>query len=270
MPWICRCIRGGCVDILSGVPDPYERFARFYDRWQAGYPRPFAEAILPFYEGEILRRGVPARSLADLACGTGAFLCEWARRHGDWRILGTDRSGEMLAIARSKLRDRESAARLLHQPLERIALPAPVGAAVCVFDSVNHVTRIADLRRFFRGTFRCILPGGLFLFDLNDERRFARLFEGTWTVESDGLFVSTTGWTDGAGRRGRMRFTIFERLGRSWTRTEFSIEERNWRREEIERVLAEAGFLLLRVRRIDPFPPALVEAPRTLWICRRQ
>ncbi|MBD3162544.1 MAG: methyltransferase domain-containing protein, partial [Candidatus Eisenbacteria bacterium] len=148
------CAGSSCAGRLTAVADPYERFARVYDRWQAGYPQPFSKAILPFYEREILRRGVPARSLADLACGTGSFLVDWAARNGGWTLTGTDGSRAMLSVARGKLRKAKVPVRLIEQPLERTALPAPVGAAVCVFDSVNHLTRLPDLRRFFRAAAR--------------------------------------------------------------------------------------------------------------------
>jgi hypothetical protein len=116
---------------------------------------------------------------------------------------------------------------------------------------------------------KSLLPGGLFLFDLNDERLFPKLFTGGWTVEQRDLFVSVTGTYLSHGSRGTLHFNAFERRGRDWRRTDFSIRERNWRKKEVEVALRKAGLLLLRVRKIQPYPPDEVEAPRTLWICRK-
>jgi SAM-dependent methyltransferase len=248
--------------------DPYDTFARIYDAWQAGYPTPFAEAIYPFYKQELLQHSVPERSLADLACGTGAFLKIWARRHAGWSLIGTDQSAGMLRAARGSLSRAGLKARLLRQPLQELKLPHPVGAAVSIFDSVNHLTRLGDLQRFFRGVARSLHRGGLFVFDLNDERAFARLFSGTWTVETRGLFVSITASCRADGLRGTLQFTVFERRGRHWLRRDFKIQERNWRREEVKRTLQGAGFKILRCRRIHPYSSGEVEAPRTLWSCR--
>jgi SAM-dependent methyltransferase len=248
--------------------DPYDIFARFYDAWQAGYPKPFARAILPFYERELMRRSVPERSLADLACGTGTFLEAWAARHEDWSMTGVDQSKGMLRAARKNLKRSHVSAKLLHQPLQELDLRHPVGAAICVFDSLNHLTRLSDLRGAFRATAGSLHPGGLFIFDINDERAFPRLFQGSWTVESTGLFVSVIATCREDGLRGSLRYTVFERRRGSWSRSDFSIEERNWLRGEVEEALDRAGFTILRVRRIQPYPPSEIEAPRTLWVCR--
>jgi SAM-dependent methyltransferase len=248
--------------------DPYDVFARVYDVWQAGYPKPFAEAIYPFYRRELLLHGVPEPSLADLACGTGAFLKIWARRHPGWSLLGTDQSAGMLDAARRSLTRAGLQVPLLHQKLQDLNLPHPVGAAVSIFDSVNHLTRLEELRRFVRGVARSLNPGGLFIFDLNDERAFPNLFSGSWTVEAKGLFVSITAscWADGL--RGALHFTVFERRTRGWERWDFEIQERNWRRQEVKSVLSDAGFRILRCQRIQPYDSGEFEAPRTLWSCR--
>lgn len=250
--------------------DPYETFAEVYDAWQAGYPRPFALAIYPYYEREILTRGTPERSIVDHACGTGTFLERWGREHPDWRLHGTDRSPRMLAQARRRLRLAGVRARLLAQPMPSVSIPGQTGAAVCVFDSVNHLLRISDLRGFFSRAASSLLPGGLFLFDLNDERAFPRLLSGTWVVESPGLCVLAAGRTLGRSM-GEQRFTIFRRDGGTrWRRWDVKILERNWGAGEVRPVLERSGLEILRVRRIDAYPGEDVDAPRTLWICRRR
>ncbi len=215
-----------------------------------------------------MRRGAPDRSLADLACGTGTFLLGWAARHPDWSLVGTDQSAGMLAAARRNLRAAGVRARLVRGRLQERSFTRAVGAAVCVFDSLNHLTRRADLRRTFESVGRSLLPGGLFLFDLNEERAFARLFTGTWSVESAGLHVSATASASRDGTYGSIRFTIFLRAGRNWQRSELTIRERNWKTEEVRADLETAGLTLLRVRRIEPYPTDQVEAPRSFWVCR--
>jgi len=249
--------------------DPYNLFAPAYDAWQAGYPKPFAEAALPFFEREIFGRRAPDRSLIDLACGTGTFLAHWAHRHPEWRLSGIDRSRAMLGQARQKLTGLGVEADLHHRSMENLSLASTFGVAVCVFDGVNHLTRIGDLRRFFKAVSRCLVPGGFLLFDLNDERAFRRLFSGTWTVEGDRLFVSVSASCRPDGLRGRADFTIFKEDRKCWSRTDLSIEERNGSRAEVEAALRPAALLPLRRRRFDPYRNEDIDTPRTLWICRR-
>ena len=251
--------------------DPYDLFARTYDAWQSGYPKPFAEAVLPFYEREIERYGVPETSMAELACGTGTFLCAWARRHRGWILMGSDQSAGMLRAARWKLRAAGLTAKLLRQRLQKVALPRPAGLAVCVFDSINHLTRSSDLHRSLRAIARSLLPGALLVFDTNDERAFGRIFTGTWTVDTEGLHVAVAASASDDETFGTLGFRIFERRkGNCWRRTDITIRERNWRSCEVVEALDAAGLDLLRVRRIQPYPPDQVEAPRSLWVCRRK
>jgi SAM-dependent methyltransferase len=247
----------------------YDVFALVYDAWQAGFSKPFSETVFPYYEEEILFRGVPTKSLVDLACGTGTFLGQWRSRHPDWRLLGTDSSSGMLQVARKKL-GRGAGVTLLHQELQETRLPEVVGAAVCVFDSLNHLTSLDDLRQSFLRIACNLAPGGLFLFDLNDEASFASLFEGSWTVESKYLHATITASHTPAGDYGALQFTVFSPTGRLWRRHDFTVRERNWRSPDVRSALDEAGFLVHRVRRIHPYSPQEVEAPRTLWICRRK
>lgn len=250
----------------------YDLFARVYDAWQAGFPRPFSDAILPFYEDEILRRGTPAPLMADLACGTGIFLHAWRAKYPAWRLFGTDASSRMLGVARTRLRSPYASGhvKLLHQRLEETRLPERVGAAVCVFDSLNHLTTDAALRRCVSRVGENLLPGGLFVFDLNDERSFRRLFEGSWSVETDRFHATITAAHTPDGDHGVLRFTAFTPTGRAWRRHDFAIEERNWRAPFVRACLAEAGLAVLRVRRIQPYPVHEVDAPRTLWVCRKK
>ena len=255
---------------MASRTDPYDTFARVYDAWQAGFSKPFSEAILPFYEREILTRGVPDRSLADLACGTGTFLRAWRSRHHDWHLVGTDQSTGMLGVARRRLRGKGRPVLLLAQPLQRTALPEPVGAAVSVFDSLNHLLRADDLARTFRAAHRALLPGGLFLFDVSDERAFAGFFHGTWTVETDDIHVTATATCARDRMSGEIRFAIFDRNGPSWRRTDITVRERNWTSEQLRSALAAAGFTTLCVRRVQPYPPLEADAPRPLWVARRR
>jgi SAM-dependent methyltransferase len=254
---------------MSRRADPYDTFARVYDAWQAGFSKPFSEAIFPFYEREILARRAPERSLADLACGTGTFLAAWHRRHPDWLLTGTDQSTAMLSVARRRLRAGGRNVSLFSQPLQRTALPAPVGAIVCVFDSVNHLLKPTDLRRTFRAAHRSLLPGGLFLFDVTDDREFPGFFQGTWAVETEDLHVTATAEYSPDRRSGLIHFTVFDRKGSVWRRSDFDVRERSWTAADLRSALEAAGFTVLRARRVQPYPPEEADPPRPLWIARR-
>lgn len=248
--------------------DPYDRFAEIYDLWQSAYSKPFSEAILPFYEREILSRGSPDASLVDLTCGTGTFLSLWHRRHPGWLLAGFDGSPGMIRQARSNLAGVRPAPLLRRQRLERLRSSRRFGVAICMFDSINHLTRCADLRRALSGVSKLLLPRGLFLFDLNDERAFRRLFAGEWTVAKEGLRVAASARLSHAGKFGIVRFDVAARTGGRLSRRIFEIRERNWTCAEVTPALAAAGLEVIRILRVRPYPARDVDTPRTLWVCR--
>lgn len=160
---------------------------------------------------------------------------------------------------------------LLVQDMRRFALPEPAGVVTCLFDSLNHLTREADLAQTFRAVARSLAPRGLFLFDLVDELAFPEVFTGTSILDGKELYVGIdTHYREERGHGiGEAKFTFFRPGGPAWKRTEFSIRERCWFRGEVREMLTNAGLDLVRLDRVDPYRSAEFFVPRTFWVCRR-
>ena len=259
--------------------DPYRSFATVYDAWQRLYPRPFSVALAPIIRASIRRLGLPAPKLADLACGTGTFAWWWQRTHPSWTIYGTDGSPAMIAAARAASND--GAARrasgpthapvFLVQDLRELSLPEPVGVQTCLFDSLNHITMTRDLLRVFQGVHQTLLPKGVFLFDLVDEKAFPEVFTGSSILDSPDLYVGIeTVYLEQKGTGfGEAHFSIFRTRGRGWRRVDFDIRERRWSEKEIRVLLREAGLDLVRLERLDPYSSERFVVPRSFWACRK-
>src|SRR4051794_37342297 len=107
--------------------------------------------------------GFDPRRVLDLACGTGSVLVELRRR--GYAVEGADASEAMLGVARRKVPPEVP---LWCQDFRRLDLPPPsFDACVCLFDSLNYLLRLEDLRQSFRGVHRHLVPGGSFVFDMN-------------------------------------------------------------------------------------------------------
>jgi SAM-dependent methyltransferase len=259
--------------------DPYHDFAAVYDEWQGLYRRPFSIALAPLIRKATARRRIPRPVLADLACGTGTFAWWWQRRHPTWTVYGTDRSPAMLRRARAVGRSADghlqvngSGPRFLVQDLTRLWLPEPAGILTCLFDSLNHVTREAELLRVFRLAREALAPGGLFIFDLIEEGSFAQVFTGESVISGRDLYVGIE--TEYGRVRGitfgMARFTFFRRSGPRWRRIGFQVRERCWQDREIRILLGEAGLVFEEAERLDPSAAEEFTVPRRLWICRRR
>ena len=112
--------------------------------------------------------------ILDLACGTGSLTWELARR--GYEMIGADRSPDMLAQAAAKDPEGcETAPIFLCQPMEQLDLYGTIDACVCCLDSVNYVTDPKKLQRAFERVHLFLMPGGLFLFDVNTPEKLQAL-----------------------------------------------------------------------------------------------
>ena len=138
----------------------YSGFAAHYDNFtqNVDYARR-ADYILEL----AAKFGHTPRQVLDVACGTGSFTLEFAKRGLD--VIGVDISADMLAVARA--RTDKSDILFLQQDMCQLDLYGTVDTAVCMLDGVNHIADEDDVDRFFGRMALFVEPGGLFIFDAN-------------------------------------------------------------------------------------------------------
>lgn len=182
------------------------------------------------------------RRVLDLACGTGNVLLELLDR--GYEVEGADFSAAMLEIARRKVPPE---VRLWCQDARTLEIPGePFDACVCLFDSLNYLLSLPDLRRAFQSVQRQLVPGSTFIFDMNAIRAL-----------ETGMFDQK-----GTGHNPSLRYewqSAWERTSRLCTiRMEFRVQEngetrvlhethvqRGYTIEEIRGTLTESGFEVL-------------------------
>lgn len=227
---------------MSGM---YDLLAPLYDRLNGGADY----ARLSDYAERQFARYFPAgvKEVLDLACGTGRLTAELARRGYD--MTGVDLSEEMLSEARDHAEREGLADKILFlcQDMCDFELYGTVDAVVCSFDAVNHVTARADLSRCFHWVHNYLVPGGLFLFDVNTPYKFR-------TVYGDRAYVLETGnatclWqNDYREKAGVCDFLISlftrDRDGR-YTREDTCQREKVYTLRALRRLLAENRLELL-------------------------
>ena len=104
-------------------------------------------------------------------------------------MVAVDGSEEMLTQAARKAEALgERPPLFLHQAMPRLRLGMTVDAAVSTLDSLNYLTRTADLRETFRRVCRWLRPGGVFYFDVNTPWKLRRMDGQVYLDETEESF----------------------------------------------------------------------------------
>ncbi len=217
----------------------YEYLAGCYDRFTTDV---HYAAWADYLEKHFARSRLPIRTVLDLACGTGSLTCELAER--GYEMIGADLSEEMLAQAAEKARAVEGIPPIfLHQAMEELDLYGTIDACVCCLDSVNYVTRPQKLARAFQRVHTFLMPGGLFLFDINTPYKLQSL-DGQLFMDEDQEACCI--WRAEYSPRRRICTYGIDLFCREpnglWSRREEVHQEYAYEPEELEQMLRQAGF----------------------------
>ncbi|HYD50993.1 MAG TPA: class I SAM-dependent methyltransferase [Gemmatimonadaceae bacterium] len=174
--------------------------AELYDLIYAGIKDYGAEARAI---AAIVRAAHPgARTLLDVACGTGEHARLLAAEHG-FTVEGLDLEPGFLRIAREKL-----GADAVHQgDMERFALPRRYDVVACLFSSIGYLRTLDAVQRALERFRAHLAPGGIVLVEpwfppdvLEDGR--VRVD----TAAGEGVTVARLAHTAVEGRLSRLRF----------------------------------------------------------------
>ncbi len=218
----------------------YDFLAGCYDRLT--YDVDYA-AWADYIEKHFARRGLPGKTVLDLACGTGSLTRELALR--GYEMIGVDLSAEMLAEAAEKNRGVGPIEPIfLCQSMDKLDLYGTIDACVCCLDSVNYVTRPKQLQKAFERVHLFLMPGGLFLFDVNTPQKLQAMDGQVFLDETEDTYCV---WRGEFSRRSGICsyfmdiFRLDEETG-LWERGEELHQERAYPLEELTAMLQKAGF----------------------------
>jgi SAM-dependent methyltransferase len=136
----------------------YDRSARIYDLLYVG-------SGIKDYQAEsaelhrIIEEACPAaRTVLDVACGTGAHLAELRQWYA---VEGADLSPAMLAVARERVPEIP-----LHvADMRALDLGRSFDAVLCLFSSIGYVTEPSDMRSSVARLAAHVAPGGVLILD---------------------------------------------------------------------------------------------------------
>lgn len=215
----------------------YDRLAACYDDLTDDVQY---EKRADFLQKLLRRSRIPVHTMLDLACGTGSMT--WIFTQRGYEMIAVDGSEEMLCAAMEKSGSVEGTAPVfLHQDMPKLDLYGTVDAAICCLDSLNYLTRPADVRRTLARLHLFIAPGGMLLFDINTLEKLASLDGQVFLDETEDTYcVWRTEYSRGLCTYYMDLFCRQE--DDSWERSLEIHRERGYTVEELTAWLREAGF----------------------------
>jgi SAM-dependent methyltransferase len=234
----------------------YDTFAKFYDAVMGD--RAEATECLR----EFIRKGCPeAKTILELGCGTGSVLKHLAK---EYEVCGLDQSRKMLSVTRKKVPQ----ARLFRQDMVRFNLPERFDVICCVYDSINHVLSFAGWKKLFASVYRHLADGGIFVFDVNTQKKLNRhIAEPAW-VHPFGNNLLIIKVTDARNHASNWNIRVFEHTkGNRYLLHEENIQEVSFPKSSIVAAL-KVHFRRVKVIDADRNRPSS-DSERLYFICNK-
>lgn len=216
----------------------YDAFSRCYDRFTEDVDYPArTERILQFFEKYDRRPTL----LLDLACGTGNFSFPLAKAGVD--VIGVDCSKGMLAAAIKKLSEGETNPLFLNQYAEELELYGTVDGAICMLDSLNHITEYENFSKAIERVSLFLEKDRLFIFDLNTPYKHKEVLgDNTFVREDETAFCVWQNEYVGENAVDIYLDFFVENKNGSYERLMENFSEVAYTKEQVEAALEKAGL----------------------------
>lgn len=241
----------------------YSSFAGFYDA--------FTENVEYKKRTDYLCRlfkkyGKMPTLLLDAACGTGSFSVEFAKR--GISVIGADISSDMLSVAHEKCEGQD--VLLINSSLSELDLYGTVDGAVCLLDSLNHITDYNELCRSVARISLFLEKGSLFIFDVNSEYKHSEILgDNTFTLENEDVFCVWRNKYLKQKKTTEITLDFFLKNGEEYKRYNEVFSERAYTDKEILKALKKSDLEVLAVLGENTMSAPKNDCQRKVFVARK-
>lgn len=244
---------------------PYSDFAYVYDKlmYDVDYKKwaDYIESIFKKYNKN------PSLVL-DLACGTGSFTVEMAKRGYD--MIGIDLSVDMLNCAMEKSSDLKNIL-YLNQDMVNFELYGTVDVIVLLMDSLNYILHKRDVKKLFKNVHNYLNPGGLFIFDINTPFKFKNILKNNVFYDvSDDITYIWQNYFENKTNVCEFDLTIFTKEDGMYKRMDEVHLERCYEISDLKKMISERGLKLLNIYDDLKLSKAPSNARRVFFVCKKE
>jgi ubiquinone/menaquinone biosynthesis C-methylase UbiE len=192
----------------------------------------------------IRKKNPKAKTVLDLACGTGAGSIPLAKK--GFKVTGMDLSKGMVNYARKKAKKLKVKADFVEGDMALFDFRKKFDAATSFCDSVNHLLSEAGVLAAFQNTFSALKEGGVFVFDMSHPNYIKKgySFENDGEDFGDAAFI----WENYSSKdHWQIDLTVFRRQkNKSYRKVKESVMMRAYPEKTVFKLLKEAGFKKVR------------------------
>lgn len=241
---------------------PYEVLSNYYQKliWDSDYDR-WTEYLLT-----VVKNNAPTTTGVDVGCGTGIFTRKLKR--AGFKVAGVDISQSMLSVAESISRKERLNIDYIKGDMRNITLFDKVGFISVVNDGINYI-KPSDLLKTFKSFNKCLVKGGLLVFDISTEYKIKNVLAGNMYGDNSSD-LSYIWLSDFCNEENRLDIDIsfFEKKGETYVRYDENQSQYVHLQNEVVSALESAGFELVSVT--SPFGKEFTEKEeRLLFIAKK-
>jgi ubiquinone/menaquinone biosynthesis C-methylase UbiE len=233
----------------------YDLFAKHYDEVMGDRSKNVAEL-----QKLISKHHPKAKTILELACGTGSVLQHFAKRYG---VYGLDLSSGMLSLARKKV----PSGKFSQQDMTKFRLKEKFDVILCVFDSINHLLKFSDWQRVFNRAYEHLNEGGVLIFDMNTEVKLQRVIDTTPGVRTFGKSLMIMDVTDIGKGVSNWNVKVFEHKSKNqYDLYEENIQEKAFPLHQVKAALKQFRKVsVVDMRRKRPSK----KSERLVFVCKK-
>ncbi len=256
------------VEAATESVAPYSGFAAIYDCVMAGVDY---EAWADYITKLIQHWGGNPRLLIDLACGTGSSTLPFARR--GYAIEGMDLSEAMLRQARIKAKQEALPVRFFQGDLRSFKTDKQYDLALLFQDGLNYLLTESELAAALKCIYRCLNPGGMFIFDLTRPSLRGGEAKGTvyWADDENLTLIWQSFYRPGEGIWEVTLTAFYREEGHQYYR-KFQEKhcERDFEPGLVKRLLEAAGFAVKGCYATFSLEPSDGDRPKLTFVAEKK
>ena len=234
----------------------------YNERWENS----FLPTILPILENLVLSKLPKNARILDLCYGTGQMS-----RQLDilgYKVTGIDGSSEMLNYALKNDPD----VKFLQADARSFKLPQKYHAVVSVFDSLNHIMTLKELKIVFSRVYDVLRDDGILLFDMNTEAGYLYEWIGDFTIVEDDHVCAVGNTYSNTKHTATFDAAVFRLRDSSWYRTDGMLLQKCHAPARVKSTLKSAGFTEIEVYGFNwesGVQTLDTDARRAFFLCRK-